>query len=172
MSRTSASFSGEAASSATTLRLPWPTLSPNQASLSLLGTSTPVGTAAVATPLLPQPLRGLVYFSGQPFAPTLTIRFPPPAAMTLTGSVDLNNHTVTFPATPDVPQTSLTVTLYGGSKALLGAWCAHPAGVLGGTFTGENGAVVGVSRQLTVGGCAGSAAGASLSGATSPNRSV
>jgi hypothetical protein len=143
----------ESASSATTLRLPWPTLSPNLNSLSLLNTSTPVGAATASTPLLPQPLSGSVYFTGAAFTPSLTIRFPPPAAMTLTGSINLNNSSVTFPTVPDVPLTSLVVTLNGGPKSLLNASCAPPNGVLGGTFTSQSGAAVSTSEPLTVVGC-------------------
>jgi hypothetical protein len=143
----------DAASSATTLRLPWPTLGSNFGAAKLLDTTTPVGRASVTTPLLPQPLRGDIYFTGQLLSPTLTIRFPPPAAMTLIGTVDLSSNSVTFPALPDVPQTRLAVTLFGGPKSLLLASCANPSGTLEGTFTGQNGAVAHTRSRLVVEGC-------------------
>lgn len=145
----------EAASSSTVLRLPWPTLAPNLSSLSLLNTSATVGTAAAVTPLLPQPLIGKVYMTGQPLTPSLTIRFPAPAAMTLSGAINLQNNSVTFPTVPDVPLTSLVVTLNGGPKSLLNVSCGQPTGTLNGSFTGQNGAPAAAHQSLTVSGCAG-----------------
>jgi hypothetical protein len=143
----------EAASSSTQLALPWPTLAPNFSALTLQNTTTPVGSATTATPLLPTPLQGKAYLTGRPTAPTMTLRFPPPAVLTLVGKIDLSNHTVTFPTIPDVPVTRLTVTLFGGRKALLSASCNQPAGPLGGAFTGQNGARSTASQRLTLSGC-------------------
>ena len=145
----------EAASASTQLALPWPTLAPNFSALSLQNTSTPVGGASTATTLLPTPLQGKAYLTGSPAAPTLTLRFPPPAVLTLVGSINLARHTVTFPTIPDVPVTRLAVTLSGGPKALLGASCAQPTGPLGGAFTGQNGVRATASQRLTLTGCPG-----------------
>jgi hypothetical protein len=149
----------EAASASTTLLLPWPTLAANFSSLGLQNSGTPVGTAKTDTPLLPTPLTGNVYFTGIPTAPTLTLKFPPPAVLTLVGNVDLKNSSVNFPSIPDVPVTSLTVTLFGGPKALLNALCSKPSGTLGGSFTGQNGATAKASFPITISGCKGGGGG-------------
>ena len=162
----------EAASASTQLALPWPTLAPNFSALSLQNTSTPVGGASTATSLLPTPLQGKAYLTGSPAAPTLTLRFGPPAALTLIGSINLARHTVTFPTIPDVPVTRLAVTLSGGAKSLLGASCAQPTGPLGGAFVGQNGRRTTARQKLTLSGCRGhpriSGAGFSGIGAGAP----
>ncbi len=163
----------EASTSAQELTIPFPTVAPNLASLSLQNTSTPVGQAIAYSPLLPTPLTGKVYFTGaSAFLPTLTIRFPPPNVITLTGAVSLQKSTVTFSGIPDVPQTKLVVALFGGKQALESSNCTVPTGTLSGSFTGQNGAVVNDSVRLSVKGCpkaAGtpSASGGSLSGSAS-----
>lgn len=156
VSTTVSQAAGEAATASTTLRLPFPTLAPNLKSLSLLNTSTPVGTATASTPLLPTPLNGQVYLTGAPLSPSLTIRFPAPAKMTLSGAINLQNDSVTVPIVPDVPLSSLVVTLFGGPKSLLTVACGTPTGALGGAFTGQNSKTATVSRSLTVSGCPGS----------------
>jgi hypothetical protein len=143
----------EAASSSTQLALPWPTLAPNFGALSLQNSSTPVGSATTESPLLPSALRGKAYLTGAPTSPTMTLRFPPPAVLTLVGKIDLGNHTVTFPTIPDVPVTKLMVSLLGGPNALLGASCQNPTGPLGGAFTGQNGARTTATQTLTLSGC-------------------
>ncbi len=145
---------GEAAGASTTLELPWPAVIANTASLPLQNTTTPVGTAVATSPLQPTPLTGFAYLTGAgPFTPTLTLRFPPPVALTLVGNVNLNAHTVTFPTLPDVPQTSLVVTLFGGPKAAEEATCSPPGGTLRASNTGQNGKVVNVSFPISVVGC-------------------
>jgi len=145
---------GEAAGLSTTLALPWPAVIANTAALPLQNTSTPVGTAVATSPLQPVPLTGFAYLTGaSPFTPTLTLQFPPPVALKLVGTVDLNAHTVTFPALPDVPQTALVVTLFGGPKAAEAATCAPPGGTLRASNTGQNGKVVTVAFPISVAGC-------------------
>jgi hypothetical protein len=145
---------GEAAGLSTTLQLPWPAIIANTAALPLQNTSTPIGTAVATSPLQPTPLSGFAYLTGPtPFTPTLTLKFPPPVALTLVGKVDLNAHTVTFPALPDVPQTGLVVTLFGGAKAAEAATCAPPGGILHASNTGQNGKVATAALPLTVVGC-------------------
>jgi hypothetical protein len=155
----------EAATSSQTLTIPYPTLAANLASLSLQNTTTPVGQAIAVSPLIPEPLTGKVYFTGpSPFSPTLTIRFPPPTVITLTGAVNLQKSTVTFSGIPDVPQTKLVVALFGGKKALESSECAPPAGTLSGSFTGQNGKVVTHSVRVSVQGCPKPAGSPSVSG--------
>ena len=165
---------GEAAGSSTTLILPWPALSSNLAALNIQNTSTPVGTAVATSPLQPTPLSGTAYLTGGPFTPTLTLRFPPPVQLTLVGTVSLTGHSVTFSNLPDVPQTSLVVTLFGGKYAAESASCAPPSGIARGTFAGQNGKTVSVAQPLTVSGCpsAPTIAGASLKGLTSGRPSL
>jgi hypothetical protein len=160
----------EAASAANSLTVPFPTLAPNLAAVPLQNSGIAVGSATSVSPLLPTPLVGQIYLTGpSPFSPELTIKFPPPSQLTLTGSVNLQNSTVTFNGVPDVPQTKLVVTLFGGPKALEQTTCLPPSGTLTGTFTGQNGKVVHDSFQLVVSGCPGppSASGASLTGQAS-----
>ncbi len=157
----------EAAGAGQTLALPWPALSPNQGALSIQNTGTAVGTAVAASPLIPTPLTGQAFLTGSgPFTPTLTLQFPAPNQLTLVGTVNLTSHSVTFQNLPDVPQTSLVVTLFGGPYALQSATCAPPRGTLTGTFTGQNGQTALDKVPLTVSGCptAPSISGSSLRG--------
>jgi hypothetical protein len=145
---------GEAAGFSTTLALPWPSLIANTAALPLQNTNTPVGSAVTTSPLQPTALTGLAYLTGaSPFTPTLTLMFPPPVALKLVGVVDINAHTVTFSNLPDVPQTSLVVSLFGGPQAAESATCAPPGGILRATNVGQNGKSFSVSLPLTVVGC-------------------
>jgi hypothetical protein len=144
---------GEAAGLSTALQLPWPALSTNLNALSLQNTTTPVGSAVAASPLQPAPLVGNAYLTGTPTSPTLTLLFAPPVALKLVGTVDLANHTVTFSNLPDVPQSSLVVTLFGGPHAAQAANCSPPSGTARGSFIGQNGVSVSVSTPLTVQGC-------------------
>ena len=149
----------EAASASTALFLPWPTLTPNFNALSLQNSATPVGSATVNTPLLTTPLQGQAYLTGSPVAPTLTLRFPPPAVLTLTGTISLAQHTVTFLTIPDVPVTQLTVSLLGGPKSLLSGDCTTPTGQLAGAFVGQNGKRATAQKTLTISGCSGVSVG-------------
>jgi len=145
---------GQAAGLTTTLQLPWPTVGTNTSAVSLQNTSTAVGTAVAASPLQPAPLKGYAYLTGSgPFTPSLTLKFPPPVALTLVGAVNLNNHTVTFSNLPDVPQTSLVVTLFGGPQALELATCSPPSGILRASNTGQNGTIANATFPLHVSGC-------------------
>lgn len=157
---------GEAAGSSTTLALPWPTLASNLAALAIQNTSTPIGTAVTTSPLLTTPLSGNAYLTGGPFTPTLTLRFLPPSQLTLVGTVSLTSHSVTFSNLPDVPQSSLVVTLFGGVDAAETASCAPPGGILHGSFTGQNGASATVALPLTVSGCPATPKPPTVSGAS------
>ncbi|HWE32569.1 MAG TPA: hypothetical protein VG410_03740 [Solirubrobacteraceae bacterium] len=144
----------EAATSTQKLTIPFPTLAPNLQALNLQNSPTAVGRAIAYSPLLPAPLTGNVYFTGpSSFSPTLTIRFPPPNAITLIGVVSLQHSTVTFSGIPDVPQTKLVVTLFGGKQALESSNCTRPVGTVLGSFTGQNGSLVTDRVPVTVQGC-------------------
>ena len=149
---------GEADSAGNALRVPFPALGPNTNSLSLQNSGIAVGLVTAYSPLLPDPLQGKVYLTGSSaFSPTLTLRFPPPNSLTLVGSVNLQTSTVTFTGLPDVPQTKLVVTLFGGPKALESASCTPGAsgGIVSGTFTAQSGKVAHASQFLNVVGCPG-----------------
>lgn len=144
----------EAAGAGQVLRLPFPALAPNPGSISVQNTGIAVGTAVATSPLLPTPLTGQAFLTGNgPFTPTLTLQFPAPNKLTLVGTVDLNGHSVSFSGLPDVPQTSLVVTLFGGPHALQSSTCSPPSGTVTATFTGQNGAGASSSQTLTVSGC-------------------
>jgi hypothetical protein len=160
----------EAATARQALVIPFPAFGPNTNALGLQNTSTAVGSATAYSPLLPTPLVGKVYLTGSgPFTPSLTIRFPAPNAITLTGKVNLDTSTTTFTGIPDVPQTKLIVALFGGPQALEVATCVRPTATVSATFTGQNGAMITDRQPITVSGCptaAGEpkASGGSLSG--------
>lgn len=144
----------EAATAGQALVIPFPAFGPNTTALHLQGTSTAVGSATAYSPLLPTPLMGRVYLTGSsPFKPSLTIRFPAPNAITLTGIVNLATSTTTFTGIPDVPQTKLIVALFGGPQALESATCAPPTATVSATFTGQNGAMVTDKQPITIRGC-------------------
>src|SRR5205807_2140790 len=116
----------------TMLTLPSPTVEPNPGVIVLQNSETPVGTAVADTPLLPSPLRGRIFLTGTFTKPQLTFKFPPPAALTLTGQVNLGSGSVTIPAVPDVPLTRLRVSFPGGAKGLLFVSClGRPATLKG-----------------------------------------
>jgi hypothetical protein len=143
----------EASTSVQELILPFPTFGPNLHSISLQNTSTAVGQATAYSPMLTKPLVGNVYFTGpSPFSPTLTIRFPPPNVITLTGTVNLKKSTVMFTGVPDVPQTKLVVELFGGKQALESTNC-QTGSTLSGSFTGQNGKMVTDTVPVTIRGC-------------------
>ncbi len=145
---------GQAAGLTTVLQLPWPAIGTNTSAVALQNTTTAVGTAVATSPLQPVPLKGFAYLTGSgPFTPSLTLRFPPPVAITLVGTVNLSTHTVTFSNQPDVPQTSLVVTLFGGPKALELATCSPSNGILRASNTGQNGTVANANFPLHVTGC-------------------
>lgn len=143
---------GQAAQQALTLAVPAATLGPDLvAAAGDFGTI--VGTATADTPILPKPLTGTVTLGGTVSAPQLTITFPPPVPLTLTGSVDLIGNSVTFSGLPDVPLSSLNVTLFGGASALYGSICTQPSGSVEASMTGQNGASASVSAPFTISNC-------------------
>jgi hypothetical protein len=139
---------GESASRSISLKLP-SGLGVNALGVAgcLTGSGCVVGSATATSPLLPSAAlaNGAVTLGGSLQAPTLSIAFPAPFAIALTGSVNLTSKTVTFGSIPDVPLTklALTITGPGGSKAFT-TNCA-PANVTG-TFDAQSG----LSRTDTV----------------------
>jgi hypothetical protein len=148
---------GESASKSIVLNTP-KGLTPNLAAdvACLAGTSCRVGTAVATSPLVPSAAlaNGTVTLGGSATAPTLTIAFPAPFAISITGTLNLTTNAVTFASVPDVPFTSLTLSITGpnGHKAF-NTDCA-PANI-GGTFTPQSGTTpVTVTAPITFTNCA------------------
>jgi hypothetical protein len=146
---------GESASKSIVLNTP-KGLTPNLGAdvACLAGTPCNVGTATATSPLVPSPAlaHGTVSLGGSATAPTITIAFPAPFAITLTGTLSLTSDAVTFANVPDVPLTSLTVSITGpnGQKAF-NTDC-KPAN-FGGSFTAQSGATHTATAAVTFTGC-------------------
>lgn len=164
----------EAASASTSLLLPSPMLSPNFFAVAIQNTNVAVGAATSASSLLPKPLTGKAYLTGALNLPTLTLRFPPPAKLELTGTISLTTGAVTFKGIPDVPITKLTVALFGGRHGLLRGDCSAPSGVARGSFTGQNGKAATSTARLSLRNCPGlpRVSGARLTGLASGHPSI
>jgi len=93
-------------------------------------------------------------------APAITIVFPAPFALTLSGRVDLAKNTTTFTNLPDIPLTDLKVTLAGGPNAVFATPCVTPSGIGTATLTSQNGDKTAVrSSAFSVSNCTTPAAG-------------
>jgi hypothetical protein len=147
----------ESATEATVLKL-GPSLSPNTGSPAVAacisGSPCTVGTASATSPILPSSdlSSGTVTLGGSPTAPTLTVAFPAPVAVAITGVINLSNDSVTFSNEPDFPLSSLVVDLTGppGTKALTTS-CA-PGSVIG-NFTAWSGATKTSTAAISYQGC-------------------
>ena len=100
---------------------------------------TPVGTATAVSPLYPKPLTANAYLTGTALGPTLTLVFPPPFPLTLTGAVTLTTKTAVFNGLPDIPLTSLSMVFNGGPTGMFLTNCNPGSGVANGTSTDQNG---------------------------------
>ncbi|MGN6871361.1 MAG: hypothetical protein ACTHMY_23435 [Solirubrobacteraceae bacterium] len=133
----------ESASKSIVLNLPNPGLSPNVGAVAscLNATGCKIGTATATSPIVPNPAlaNGTVTLTAQGSTPSITVSFPPPFAISLTGAVNLGNNSVTFANVPDIPLTSLTLNVTGtsGGKAFTTDCKANN---IGGTFTPQSGA--------------------------------
>ncbi len=150
----------EAPSRSVALALPYAQLRGNVAGLQRLcqnvasGTCTPVGSVTAASPLYPRPLTGQAYLTGTITGLTLTLVFPPPFPLTLVGSVNLVSNVTTFTGLPDIPLTSLQVTLDGGPNGLFLTLCHDPTGTASATLTSQNGdKTTTVPANFTIAGC-------------------
>jgi hypothetical protein len=104
--------------------------------------------------LYPKALSGSAYLTGSLNGLSLTLVFPSPFPLTLTGAIDLSKNSATFTGLPDIPLTNLAVLLSGGPKALFLATCAPPSGTATATLTDQNGdRTVTVPSAFTVSGC-------------------
>ncbi len=156
----------EAASKTIGLKLPSGlgiNLSADVMCLTGAGPGCTVGTATATSPLVPSAAlaNGTVTLGGSAAAPTITIAFRAPFAITLVGNVSLANSTVTIANVPDVPLTSLNLNLTGpnGQKAFTTS--CTPSTTTG-TFTSQSGVSKTVTSTVTLKNCP--TASGSLSG--------
>jgi hypothetical protein len=117
-----------------------------------------IGTATVRTPLLTAPLTASIVLVAHPGAlPTLAILIPQPIGLELDATPILTGSAVRALVMniPDVPLSSLTINLPGGSGSLFRAGvhlCSAQQSFAGG-FTGWSGATANASAPATVTGC-------------------
>jgi hypothetical protein len=156
----------EAPNRSVSLAFPTPTLSPNIQVVGLLcanlssGTCTPVGSVSASSPLYPSALTGQAYLTGNPLGPSLTLVFPAPFPLTLSGAVDLTKNTATFTGLPDIPLTNLTVSLSPGPQAVFETNCQPPSTTATATLTDQNGdRTLSVPAKFTISGCPGGGGG-------------
>jgi hypothetical protein len=161
----------EAPSKSVALAFPAATLAPNLASIRALclnlaaGNCHTVGSATATSPLYPRALTGQAYLTGSSAGLALTLVFPSPFPLTLTGAVDLIKNSATFTGLPDIPLTNLGVSLNGGSEGLFLSTCQTPTGTANATLTDQNGdKSVRAPSRFTVAGCP-PGAGSGTSGA-------
>jgi hypothetical protein len=152
----------EAPSRSVSLAFPTATLAPNLASIQALclnlasGTCRPVGAASATSPLYPATLTGRAYLTGSASGLSLTLVFPSPFPLTLTGTVNLLKNTATFAGLPDIPLTNLAVALNGGTEGLFLSTCATPTGTATAALTDQNGdKSATVPARFAVSGCPG-----------------
>ena len=143
-----------------TLAFPDAALGVNLAAVKLLclnvasGSCTPVGTATAVSPLYPKPLTANAYLTGTALGPDLTLVFPAPFPLTLTGTVTLTTKTAKFAGLPDIPLTSLSLVLNGGPNGMFLTNCNPGSGVADGTSTDQNGdRTVSASVKYDISGC-------------------
>ena len=154
----------EAASKTIVLKLPkglGVNVAADAACLTGDGPGCVVGTATARSPLTPTKLTGTVTLGGSATSPTVTVSFPAPFAITLVGNMSLSDGTVTIANVPDLPLTSLDLTIAGpnGQKAFTTS--CTPSTTTG-TFTSQSGATKPVRSTVTLTNCP--TAGGSASG--------
>ncbi|HEX4008822.1 MAG TPA: hypothetical protein VHX62_02370 [Solirubrobacteraceae bacterium] len=156
----------QAPSRSVSLAFPTAVLAPNLESIKALcqnvasGTCATVGSATATSPLYPTPLTGRAYLTGSSAGLSLTLVFPSPFPLTLTGAVDLVHNSATFTGLPDIPLTNLGVSLDGGADGLFLTTCQTPSGTATATLTDQNGdKTVTAPGRFAVAGCPGVAGG-------------
>jgi hypothetical protein len=165
----------ESPNNSVSLAFPGATLQPNLNAIGALclspasGTCTPVGSATATSPLYPKPLTGNAYLTGTlATGLTLTLVFPSPFPLTLTGKVDLAGNSTAFTGLPDIPLTDLNVTLDGGAHGLFKSNCATPSGMATASLTDQNGdKKAGAGATVAVANCTASHGTGSGSGSDS-----
>jgi hypothetical protein len=169
----------ETPSRSVSLAFPQATLAPNLESIRALclnlasGTCPKVGSATATSPLYPSTLSGTAYLTGSASGLSLTLVFPSPFPLTLTGAVDLTKNAATFTGLPDIPLTNLGVNLDGGPEGLFLSTCKSTTGTAAATLTDQNGdKTLTVPATFTVSGCpdtSGTSAGGGSAGGAGAN---
>jgi hypothetical protein len=123
-----------------------------------------IGTATIASPLLPTPVQGGVFTVARPGAlPGVGVEFGGVLPFVLSGNTGVAGGRVQniFNGLPDVPLTSFGLAIDGGTHGLLVATrnicTGTPPDVLG-AFTGQNGGSSNVTAPVTLVGCTGKTA--------------
>jgi hypothetical protein len=119
-----------------------------------------VGTATVITPTLGKPMTGPAIFvshGGEAFPDLDLVVEGEGVRVILVGNTNIKNNitTTTFASTPDVPVTSVTVSLPAKSNSALAAYgdiCRYPL-TMPTTITGQNGKEVKSTTKIAVSGC-------------------
>lgn len=118
----------DSATQALEIDLPASILPNASAALScLLGKPCTIGTASATSPLLPSSALsdGTVQLGGSIVAPSLSLTFPAPYPIALTGAIKISTEALTFGGIPDLPISSLSIVVGGGSsKQLFTTNCA------------------------------------------------
>lgn len=163
----------ETPSRSVSLAFPQSVLAPNLESIRALclnlasGMCPKVGSATATSPLYPSTLTGTAYLTGSASGLSLTLVFPSPFPLTLTGAVDLAKNAATFTGLPDIPLTNLGVNLDGGPEGLFLSTCNTPSGNAAATLTDQNGdKTLTIPAAFTVSGCPGTAGASGGSGST------
>lgn len=118
-----------------------------------------LGTATIASPLLPTPVQGPVFAILRPGQlPGVGVEFGGVLPFVLGGNSGLSSGRLQniFTGLPDVPLTSFSLAIDGGTHGLLVATrniCSGPAPTVNGAFTGQNGASTSATAPVTVVGC-------------------
>jgi hypothetical protein len=123
-----------------------------------------VGTATIASPLLPTPVQGpvfQVFRAGQ--LPGVGVEFGGVLPFVLGGSTALTGGRLqnVFTGLPDVPLTSFELAIAGGPQGLLAAnrnICTGAPPTVDGAFVGQSGAGVNRTFPVTLVGCSGKSA--------------
>ena len=117
------------------------------------GSCTPIGSATAVSPVYPTPLSGKAYLTGNSSGLKLTLVFPAPFSLTLTGSVNLATNTTTFNGIPDIPLSQLEVVLNGGTDGAFATTCQTSSGTATAKVVSQNGDLTrNLSAPFTVSG--------------------
>lgn len=126
------------------------------ASACLTGTPCTIGTATATSWLMPDSYlsAGTVTLGGTGTAPTVTVTFPEPVALSIAGRVDVANGLVAFPSVPDLPLRTLRVAITGtpAGKVLATRSCA-PADAVARFTPQSGGATIASARPVVYHGC-------------------
>jgi hypothetical protein len=137
---------------------------PDQLAAAACPATARVGTATIASPLLPTPVQGPVFQifrAGQ--LPGVGVEFGGVLPFVLGGSTALTGGRLqnVFTGLPDVPLTSFALAIDGGPQGLLAAKrniCTGTPPTVNGAFVGQSGASANGTFPVTLVGCTGKSA--------------